>query len=141
MPFLRHLALRCRDMERSRRFYEQGIGWKFVGYRPSGQSLDLSDGVNNITLLQHPAGPARTALPEGEEFIHFGVIVEDLGAVWRRLAELGAEFSKENVKDRNPIDPHGPPAVSFKVLDPDGNVVDVTGNRSEWRGVWLPAEA
>lgn len=138
MAFLRHLALRCRDLERSRRFYEQGIGWKFVGFRPSGQSLDLTDGVNNITLLQHPAGPQRWALPEGEEFIHFGVIVDDLAAVWRRLKELGAEFSKENVKDRNPIDPVGVPAVSFKVLDPDGNVVDVSGNRAEWRGVSVP---
>jgi hypothetical protein len=24
---------------------------------------------------------------------------------------------------------------SFKVLDPDGNVIDVTANKEEWRGV------
>ena len=50
MAYLRHLALRCRDMENSRRFYEVVIGWSFVGYRPSRQGLDLTDGVNNITL-------------------------------------------------------------------------------------------
>jgi len=29
--------------------------------------------------------------------------------------------------------------MSFKVLDPDGNVVDVTSNPQEWRGVSLPS--
>jgi len=137
MPFLRHLALRCRDLEKSRRFYEEVIGWRFVGWRPSGQSLDLTDGVNNITLLQHPDGPARQQLEEGEEFIHFGIIVEDLDAVWQRLHAFGATFARENVKDRNPIDPSIRPPVSFKVLDPDSNVVDITCNRQEWRGVAL----
>jgi catechol 2,3-dioxygenase-like lactoylglutathione lyase family enzyme len=138
MPFLRHLALRCRDLAKSRKFYEEVIGWKFVGWRPSGQSLDLTDGVNNITLLQHPAGPERKQLEEGEEFIHFGIIVEDLDAVWNRLHTFGATFARENVKDRNPIDPSIRPPVSFKVLDPDSNVVDITCNREEWRGVDLP---
>jgi len=138
MPtLLRHLALRCRDMEKSRKFYEEVIGWRFVGYRPSGQGLDLSDGVNNITLIQHPRESQRVAAEEGSEFIHFGVIVDDLDAVWRRLHEWGATFSKENVKERNPIDPAERPPVSFKVLDPDGNVVDITCNQQEWRGVTL----
>ena len=138
MPtILRHLALRCSDMERSRRFYEQVIGWRFVGYRPSGNSLDLTDGVNNITILQHTPGE-RPVFEEGDEYIHFGVVVEDVEAVWRRCQEFGARLSKESVKDRNQIDLAAPAPLSFKVLDPDGNVVDVTGNRQEWRGVTLP---
>jgi catechol 2,3-dioxygenase-like lactoylglutathione lyase family enzyme len=132
---LRHLALRCRDMEKSRQFYEEIIGWRFVGYRPGGNGLDLSDGVNNITLIQHPREALRQAAEEGSEFIHFGVIVDDLNAVWQRLHQWGATFSKENVKERNPIDPALRPPVSFKVLDPDGNVVDITSNPQEWRGV------
>ena len=137
MAILRHLALRCSDMEKSRRFYEQVIGWRFVGYRPHGRGLDLSDGVNNITLIQQPPGPARPTFEEGTEYIHFGVIVDDLQAVWQRLHEWGATFSKENVKERNPIDPSEPAPVSFKVLDPDGNVLDITSNTAEWRGVDL----
>jgi catechol 2,3-dioxygenase-like lactoylglutathione lyase family enzyme len=138
MPtILRHLALRCSDMERSRRFYEQVIGWRFVGYRPSGQGLDLSDGINNITLIQQPLEWSATQVEEGSESIHFGVIVDDLNEVWQRLHQWGATFSKENVKERNPIDPAELPPVSFKVLDPDGNVVDITCNRQEWRGVTL----
>lgn len=137
MPALRHLALRCRDMEASRRFYELAIGFQFVGYRPSGMGLDLSDGVNNMTLLQHPLDADRSPMEEGNEFIHFGVIVEDLEACYRRLREQGAIFSKDDVKLRNEIQEAHLPTRSFKVLDPDGNVVDVTGNREEWRGVRL----
>ena len=29
------------------------------------------------------------------------------------------------------------PDRSFKVFDPDGNVIDVTANRDEWRGTKL----
>lgn len=135
MAWLRHLALRCRNMERSREFYTRVIGWQFVDYRPSRQGLDLTDGVNNITLLQHSTGCERLPLEEGQEFIHFGVIVADLDACWQRCLDWGAVISKEDVKARNAADLHRPPQRSFKVLDPDGNVVDVTGNRNEWRGV------
>lgn len=135
MAHLRHLALRCRDLVRSRSFYETAIGWQFVGFRPGGDSLDLTDGVNNITLLSHPADPPRVPLEEGTEFIHFGVIVDDLAACWHRCREWGATISKGDVKDRTEVDPDHPPERSFKILDPDGNVIDVTANRQEWRGV------
>lgn len=138
MAYLRHLALRCRDLDRSRKFYEEVIGWNFVGYRPGGNGLDLSDGTNNITLIRHPSEPARPTLVEGNEYIHFGVVVDDPQAVWERLRSWGATFSKEDVKARLPITPGEQPPVSFKVLDPDGNVVDITSNRQEWRGVELP---
>lgn len=132
---LRHLALRCHDLQRSRKFYEEVIGWKFVGWRPSGNSLDLTDGVLNITLLQHNRQVERPRFEEGNEYIHFGIIVEDLAPIWRRLHDFGADFSKDDVKERNPIDVNQLPPRSFKVLDPDGNVVDITCNRDEWRGV------
>lgn len=136
MAQLRHLALRCGDMERSRNFYETVFGWRFVGYRPSRQALDLSDGTLNVTLIdQDPTD--RRQYEEGEEFIHFGIVVDDLDAVWQRLHDLGVSFSKESVKERKPIDPTQPPPASFKVLDPDGNVVDITSNRKEWVGVRL----
>ena len=134
MGLLRHLALRCADMELSRRFYEEVIGWHFVSRRAHGDALDMSDGTNNITLIQQPTDADRPRLSEGNEYIHFGVVVEDLDATWARIMEWGAEVVRENVKERNPVDPDVRPPVSFKVLDPDGNVVDITCNRSEWVG-------
>ena len=133
MAQLRHLALRCSDIQRSRNFYQKVFDWEFLGFRPSGRGLDLTDGVLNITLIdQDPT--ERSQYEEGEECIHFGVVVDDLDEVWRRLHELGVPFSKESVKERKPIDPTKPPPISFKVLDPDGNIVDITANRSEWVG-------
>ena len=132
---LRHLAIRCRDMERAKSFYEAAFGFDFIGYRPSGLGLDLSDGTNNITLLQQPAEMQRPSIEEGNEYIHFGVIVDDLHACWSRCREWGAEISKGDVKDRTAITQDELPERSFKVLDPDGNVIDVTANTEEWRGV------
>ena len=43
------------------------------------------------------------------------------------------------MKDRSEVeDLNAVPKRSFKVLDPDGNVIDITANRAEWRGVSLP---
>ncbi|MCY3766761.1 MAG: VOC family protein [Gemmatimonadetes bacterium] len=134
MGLLRHLALRCADMELSRRFYEEVIGWRFIAHRPHGDALDMSDGTNNITLIQQPKDSNRVPLGEGNEYIHFGVLVDDLDATWARIADWGAEVVRENVKERNPVDPDVRPPVSFKVLDPDGNIVDITCDRAEWVG-------
>ena len=132
MAFLRHIALRTKDMETSRRFYET-IGFEFVGYRGRG-GLDLSDGTLNMTILQYN-GAERTAFAEGTEFIHFGIIVEDLASIYNTLREGGFELLMDNVKKGDEISTDKPPERSFKVSDPDGNVVDITCATDEWRGV------
>ena len=130
MTHLRHLAIRCMDMEHSREFYTKVLGLKFHDYRPSRQGLDLTDGVNNITLLQQPVDCVRPSLEEGNEYIHFGLIVENLATIWNRCKERGAELSKGDVKDRTEIvDRESVPERSLKVLDPDGNVIDISDNR------------
>jgi catechol 2,3-dioxygenase-like lactoylglutathione lyase family enzyme len=129
---LRHLALRVRDLPRSRRFYEEGLGLTFLGYRPSGESVDLSDGEVNLTLLPY-AGPQRHALVEGAEFIHLGLLVDDANASYERLSKLDAVVVRDDVKERLPHDPASRPIGSFKVLDPDGNVLDISDRPNEWR--------
>ena len=132
MAVLRHIALRTKDMETSRRFYET-IGFQFVGYRGRG-GLDLSDGTLNMTILQYN-GEERPSFEEGTEFIHFGIIVEDLGRIYNTLRDGGFELIMDNVKKGDEIDDDKPPDRSFKVADPDGNVVDITCATDEWRGV------
>jgi len=119
-------------MEASRRFYET-IGFAFVGYRGRG-GLDLSDGTLNMTILQYN-GAERPPFEEGTEFIHFGIIVEDLASIYNTLKESGFELIMDNVKKGDTIDDNKPPERSFKVADPDGNVVDITCAQDEWRGV------
>lgn len=132
MAFLRHIALRTKDMEVSRRFYET-IGFEFVGYRGRG-GLDLSDGTLNMTILQYN-GTERPPFEEGTEFIHFGIIVKDLASIYNTLRDGGFELIMDNVKKGDEIDDNKPPDRSFKVADPDGNVVDITCATDEWRGV------
>ena len=132
MALLRHIALRTKDMEASRRFYES-IGFQFVGYRGRG-GLDLSDGTLNMTILQYNGAERRT-FEEGTEFIHFGIIVEDLATIYNTLRDSGFELLMDNVKKGDEIDTDKPPERSFKVADPDGNVVDITCATDEWRGV------
>ena len=138
MVALQHVALRCRDLARSRRFYEEGLGLPFVGYRPdSSDAMDLADGNVNLTLIQFD-GVGREALEEGTEFIHLGFMVDDLAAVYRRFASLGATIARDDVKERHEHDPSKVPVGSFKVLDPDGNVLDISERPDEWRTVSRP---
>lgn len=129
---LRHVAFRCRDLARSRRFYEEGLGLRFVGYRPSGVAMDLSDGSVNVTLLPH-YGSDRLPLDEGTEFIHLGFMVEHVPTTYQRMLALGAVIVRDDVKDRRPHDSATIPVGSFKVLDPDGNVLDISDRTDEWR--------
>ena len=135
MALLRHLAIRCGDLEATRKFYEELIGLRFVGYRPGGRAADLSDGMNNITLIQQPADSTRPPLEEGNEYVHFGVIVDDLEVCQKRLEDAGATFARDNIKLRRAFKDGTVAKQSFKVLDPDGNIVDVTSNKKEWRGI------
>ena len=137
MSRIRHIALRCRDMQATRRFYETAFGWEFLGLRPSGLGLDMTDGTSNVTLIQQPDDCNRPVVPEGDEYIHFGVIVDDLAGCWKRLKDLGAEFSTDAIKQGSESTGDQIPERSFKVLDPDGNVVDVTIDKNEWKGVNL----
>lgn len=130
---LAHVAIRALDGEATRRFYEQGLGLRLVGYRNSGTgSFDLSDGSLNMTVIPY-AGPARESHEEGTEHIHLGFMVADAAVAYRQLEEIGATFLRSDVKVRDEF--AGPPPAngSFKVADPDGNVIDVTGNPGEWR--------
>jgi catechol 2,3-dioxygenase-like lactoylglutathione lyase family enzyme len=129
---VRHLALRVADVATTRRFYEEGLGFQFIGFRPSGESLDLSDGQVNLTILPYE-GPQRQPLEESYEFIHLGFWVEDLAATYQRLLALGAKIVREDVKERREFAGDAPSLGSFKVLDPDGNVIDISERRDEWR--------
>ena len=129
---LRHLAIRTCDLRRSRQFYEEGLGLSFVGFRPSSDAVDLSDGSVNLTIIPYE-GPERAVFEEGTEFIHLGFLVEDVAVTYRRLSALGAPIVRDDVKERREHDPSSLPVGSFKVLDPDGNVVDVSDRADEWR--------
>ncbi|HZS32023.1 MAG TPA: VOC family protein [Methylomirabilota bacterium] len=132
IPRIRHLAIRSRDVDRAVRFYRDGLGFKEIGWR--GNGVDLSDETLNLTILPFVDSPAP-APAEGSEQIHFGIVVDDGPSLYLRLRELGVLSVRHDIKARNEAVEGVVPAGSYKVLDPDGNVIDITANRNEWRGV------
>jgi catechol 2,3-dioxygenase-like lactoylglutathione lyase family enzyme len=131
MTAVRHLAIRTADLSSSRRFYEEGLGLRYLGRRPASEAIDLRDGAVNLTLLPYD-GPGRTALDEGSEFVHLGFMVDDISSTFDRLTELGAHIVRDDVKERR-VPSGTSPRGSFKVLDPDGIVLDISELPDEWR--------
>ena len=128
-----HVAIRALNAEATRRFYEKGLGLHFIGYRrPGAQRFDRSDGSLNMTVIPYE-GPARESHEEGTEHMHIGFQVPDATAAYERLRAVDATFLRSDVKVRDEPAGPPPPGGSFKVADPDGNVVDVTGNPGELR--------
>jgi catechol 2,3-dioxygenase-like lactoylglutathione lyase family enzyme len=131
VPRVLHLAIRSRDIPRATRFYADGLGFSVIGPRPSGTgSMDLTDGHMNLTIVPFVGEPSP-APEEGLEQIHFGILVDDAAALYQRLKEQGARVVRFDVKARGEAE--GTPPGSFKVLDPDGNVIDVSSDVNEWR--------
>jgi len=124
-------------MEKSRDFFETAFGWELLKLRTGGRAMDMTDGEINITLIQQPEDCQRPTLEEGNEYIHFGVIVDDVDDCRQRLDRWGAEFLTETIKHAGDAAPNPQAQQSFKVLDPDGNIIDVTGNQTEWLGVQM----
>lgn len=132
IPRIRHLAIRCRDVERTVTFYRDGLGFQAIGQR--GRGWDLSDQTLNLTILPFEGQPPE-APDEGLEQIHFGIVVPDAKALFVKLRDLGVLSARYDIKARNEPEPDKVPEGSYKIVDPEGNVIDVTENDAEWRGI------
>ncbi len=135
VSLIRHVALRTRDMERSRFFYEEILGLKFLRYL--GDGCYLTDGTVNLTFIQYDGEPPRPPLAYAGEYIHLGLFVEDLAEIFQRLNAEGFTILREDIKNEMEFDYSHVPEGSFKVADPDGNVIDITEREDEWDGVRL----
>jgi catechol 2,3-dioxygenase-like lactoylglutathione lyase family enzyme len=110
---LRHLALRVRDPQASKRFYSDCFGMRVV-WEPDPDNVYLSSGPDNLALHRDAAvGPGALD--------HLGFIVDSRQEV-DRLAEhfrgLGVTLAAE------PRD-HRDGSRSFYCLDPDGLRIQV----------------
>jgi glyoxylase I family protein len=80
---LHHIAIICRDYERSKRFYTDILGFKIVKetYRQERQSFKLDLSMNNnylIELFSFPNPPARLTRPEGTGLRHIAFAVDNI---------------------------------------------------------------
>jgi catechol 2,3-dioxygenase-like lactoylglutathione lyase family enzyme len=105
---LRHLALRVRDPQASKRFYGEHFAMKVV-WEPDPDNVYLSSGVDNLAL--HRAGEQGAGALD-----HFGFIAdskEEVDHTAERLRGRGVPIAAE------PKD-HRDGSRSFYCLDPDG---------------------
>jgi len=110
MAKIRHVAICTNDPEKTAAWYMEAFGLAEVGRTASG-GYYLSDGDINFAVL-----PARS--PEDVGVSHFGFMVEDPEAIYRKLEEMGAI--------RQPTVPLGNQYFEVKFLGPDAVTIDVS---------------
>jgi catechol 2,3-dioxygenase-like lactoylglutathione lyase family enzyme len=115
---MRHIALKVRDVGRSKSFYQDILGMEVV-WEPDPQNVYLSSGCDNIALHEvsqrfETGGPER-------QLDHLGFLVETID----RVKELEQEFHAKGVKIVHPFRIHRDGSASFYCADPDGIVIQM----------------
>jgi catechol 2,3-dioxygenase-like lactoylglutathione lyase family enzyme len=114
MAKIRHVAISTEDPEKTAAWYKEVFGLVEVGKSPVG--VYLSDGEINFAVLRipDPDDPSRALCGVN----HFGFMVEDPQATYRKLEEVGAP--------RLPDIPLANQYVEVRYAGPDGLSVDVS---------------
>src|SRR6266508_7022714 len=92
---LGHIVLYVRDLEVSRGFYRDVLGWREIAARP-GQMAMFSSGRTHHELLLIEVGPAAAPIPPSPRvgMYHFGLKVgttdDELREAVRTLVDAGA---------------------------------------------------
>jgi catechol 2,3-dioxygenase-like lactoylglutathione lyase family enzyme len=113
---LRHVALRVKDVGLAVAFYQRVFGMVLV-WQPDADNAYLSSGCDNLALHRGElAGDPAT-----QPLDHIGFIVPTIEEV-----ERAYEWASQNaIPIANPLRHHRDGSVSFYILDPDGNRIQV----------------
>jgi catechol 2,3-dioxygenase len=118
---LGHIVLYVGDLERSRRFYGEILGWKEVA-RLGRQGVMYSSGRTHHELLLLEVGPSAAPIPSAPRvgMYHFGLKIgetdQELRAARDRLLEAGVTVNGS--ADHNVTH-------SLYIEDPDGNEIEL----------------
>ena len=118
---LGHIVLYVRDVERSRQFYRDVLGWNEIVGIP-GQMAMFTSGRTHHELLLIEVGPEAQPIPQGRRvgMYHFGLKIgesdDDLRAALRELVDAGANVI-------GTADHHV--SHSIYITDPDGNEIEL----------------
>jgi catechol 2,3-dioxygenase-like lactoylglutathione lyase family enzyme len=114
---MRHIALKVRDIGRSKNFYEGMLGMDVV-WEPDPKNVYLSSGCDNIALHEVAGNFVSTV---ERQLDHLGFVVETI----ERVKELEQEFQAKGVKIVHPFKIHRDGSASFYCADPDGIVIQM----------------
>ncbi len=118
---LGHIVLYVRDLEVSRRFYADVLGWKQIA-SADGQMAMFSSGRTHHELLLIEVGPGAAPIPSGRRvgMYHFGLKIgttdEELREALAALQQAGANV----VGSADHTVTH-----SLYITDPDGNEIEL----------------
>ena len=115
---MRHIALKVRDAERSKRFYQETFGMNVV-WQPDPQNVYLSSGCDNLAIHEVAENFFRSA--EERQLDHLGFVVETI----ERVKELEQAFRAQGVTIVHPFKIHRDGSASFYCADPDGIVIQL----------------
>lgn len=119
-----HLVLRVKDLERSRCFFTEVLGFPQVGQNDRGMlffSTDVKDNHHMLAIRQASEGaPLPDPEQVGMEHVSFEV------ATFAELQEVYKAFKEHKVRIRQTVF-HGV-AKSIYFYDPDGNMLEVYCN-------------
>jgi catechol-2,3-dioxygenase len=118
---LGHIVLYVSDLERSRRFYRDVLGWREVG-SAGGMAAAFSSGRTHHELLLIEVGPHAAPVPPGRRLglYHFGLKV---GTTDDELRRAVGKLRAERVPILGMTD-HGV-THSVYIEDPDGNELEL----------------
>jgi catechol 2,3-dioxygenase len=121
---LGHLVLYVRDVERSRRFYGDVLGWREIteGVPLGLPAAAFSSGRTHHELLLIEVGPNASPIPGGRRvgMYHFGLKVGDSDD---ELRQARAELQAAGVPIRGASD--HTVTHSLYIEDPDGNEIEL----------------
>lgn len=122
-----HLVLRCKDVKRSRRFFEEVLGFPVVGQNERGMVFFSTDREDNHHMLALVPGKEGAATPTRD---HIGMqhVSFELGS-FAELQEAYRQLKQNDVEIDYTIF-HGV-TKSVYFFDPDGNRLEVYCNVPE----------
>jgi catechol 2,3-dioxygenase-like lactoylglutathione lyase family enzyme len=115
---MRHIALKVKNVARSKSFYQDFLGMEVV-WEPDPQNVYLSSGCDNIALHEVSQNFATGATEQ--QLDHLGFVVETIDQV-KKLEET---FRASGVKIVHPFKVHRDGSASFYCADPDGIVIQM----------------
>ena len=119
---LGHLVLYVADLERSRHFYRDVLGWSEVIESPMPGAALFSSGRTHHELLLIEVGPGAAPIPAGRRFglYHFGLKIGETDDELRQALRSLMEEDVEVVGTADHTVTH-----SLYIRDPDGNEIEL----------------